>query len=116
MRALRMLAAALLAAALVYGIPVLIERELIRRHVSPWIVCVLFSDLPGCALIFGLGLRWTALIVYLATAVCEAAALVTGVAPEQKLVLVTNLAPAIVLAIVVIRIGLRSTVLHEESV
>jgi len=116
MRALRLLVAALLAAFLAYGIPVFIEMELIRRHVSPWLACVLFADLPGCILIFGLGLRWTALTLYLATAVCEAAALVTGVAPEQKLVLVTNLAPAIVLAIVVIRIGLRSTVLHEESV
>ncbi len=116
MRALRLLVAALLAVVLVYGIPILIETELIRRHVSPWIVCVLFADLPGCALIFGLGLRWTALTVYLATAACEAAALMAGVGPEQKLILATNLAPAIVLGVVLVRIGLRSTVLHEESV
>jgi hypothetical protein len=116
MRALRMLVAALLAAALVYGIPVVIEMELMRRHVSPWFACVLFADLPGCALIFGLGLRWTALAVYLATAVFEAAALIAGVAPEQRLVFATNVAPAVVLAVVLVRVGLRSAVLHEESV
>lgn len=111
-----MLLAALMAAAMVYGIPVFIEMALIRLHVNPWLVCVVFADLPGCALLFGLGLRWTALVVYLSTALLEALVLITGAAPEQKLVLATNAAPAVVLAVVLIRIALRSSVLHEESV
>ena len=111
-----MLLAVLLAAALIYGVPVLIETGLIRHHANPWLVYVVLSDLPGCALLFGLGLRRAAVIVYLATAVFEAAALTAGVVPESMLLLTTNAAPAIVLAVVLIRMALRSSVLHEESV
>jgi hypothetical protein len=114
MRAVTLLLAALSAAALVYGIPVWAEEELIRLHLNPWLVCVVLSDLPGCLLLYSLGLRSVAIGVYILSGALEAAAL-TASQPLDRLVFATNILPAIILAVVLCRMSLRSALVDEET-
>jgi hypothetical protein len=115
MRGFIVLSAALLTAVLVYGVPVSMELEMLRWHANPWLVCVLFADFPGCAFLFVLGFRSTALIVYLLTTAVEASALFFGWESHQTLLWTTNVVPAVVSGAVMFRIALRWTVLHEEG-
>ncbi len=103
MRTVKLLAGALVTAALVYGIPVAIEREILRRHANPLWLCIV-PDFPACAVLFGLGLRQTALVVYGLTALIDGTALMMQAGTDTNFVLAANL-----------RVALRSLIVHEEA-
>ena len=114
MRAFLAISASLVTALAVYLIPVAIELLLLRGHANPWLVCVLFADICGCALLLLLGFKRAAILVYAAAAVFEAACLSFGM-PPHRLIWLTNVVPALVAGAVMLRIALRWLVTADQS-
>lgn len=116
MRAFLTLSASLVTAAAVYAIPVIFEIALFHLGLNPWLICVLFADVPGSILLFALGFRRLALTVYLATTALEALLLCFGLVPAESLVWITNIVPAAISAIIMFKAALRWLVIGEQSI
>ena len=86
-----------------YALPGLIEWELLP-HAGPWLVCVAFGDLVGCAFLFVIGLRRTAVILYFLAGAFEACLLLSHRASGASLVWITNLLPALAVSALVARL------------
>jgi hypothetical protein len=114
MRAFLVLSAALVTVFGVYALPAGAELFLLRFHVNPWFVCVLFGDLFGCLILFLLGLRALAFGVYATSALVESLSLMWGI-PPNRLIWMTNVLPAMTAGIVIVRIALRSLIQIDES-
>ncbi|HMD95831.1 MAG TPA: hypothetical protein VKM93_00670 [Terriglobia bacterium] len=81
-----------------YGVPGLIEWELVR-HTSPWLACVALGDLLGCAFLFTVGLRRTAVALYCLASALEAYLLASHRVSAASLVWITNSLPAVFAAV-----------------
>jgi hypothetical protein len=115
MRAFLVLLVAVLAAAIVYSVPVALEVQLLRWQMNPWILRVLLVDFPPCAFLLLLGLRWQAIVIGCVTAAAEGLALALGLGPEILLAAVLNLPAAAFAGLAAMRIALRYTVVGEEN-
>jgi hypothetical protein len=89
------------------------ELTLLRFTLNPWICCVVLGDVLGCLLLFVLGLRKLAIGIYVVSSFIEAIVLVSHRIPVRELVWLTNLAPAIVLGIVLMTAGLRTMIAED---
>jgi len=96
-----------------YVVPSSLEVVLLHFRMNPWVVCILLGDLPGCAVLFALGHRRTALALYALCGIVEGLLLAFGVLPAARLVWVTNLVPSGVAGVVMANVGLRSLVVSE---
>ena len=105
MRIFFLISAALTAALLVYALPMLIEVEMLRWRIEPWILRALSAEIPVCILLFALGFRWSALAVSSMAVMGEGFALVLRLGPEQNLVMIVNLIPAALSATAAMRIA-----------
>jgi len=85
---------------LLYGIPGLIEWELVR-HVNPLFACFAIGDFLGCAFLYFVGLRRTAALLYFLASVLEAYLLLSHRISSASLMWITDLLPAFVAAVVV---------------
>ncbi len=92
----------------------MLELALINAHLNPWISCVALGDLFGCWVLFLLGFRKMAFTIYLSSSVLEGVMLLGGILPVQRLIWVTNLIPAVVLAGIFAKAALRNLVLEED--
>ncbi len=113
MRGLLVTAALAITGIGLYAVPSLLEVALMRGSLTPWISCVLLGDLFGCAILFLLGFRKLAIGVYAVSTALEGVALVLHVLPPQRLVWFTNVIPALVLGVILVKAALRNLV-HEE--
>ncbi|HZL56881.1 MAG TPA: hypothetical protein VFC21_07360 [Bryobacteraceae bacterium] len=113
MRGVTIIFAGLLVAAGVYAVPNLMELTLLNSRMNPWITCVFLGDIFGCGILFLLGFRKAALLIYAISTVTEGLLLRTHHVAPQSLVWFTNLAPAVVVGAVVMKAGLRALVAEE---
>jgi len=113
MRGIYVLVASLLATAVVYAIPNLMELSLLSSRINPWLSCVLFADLVGCGILFLLGFRRLALAIYTGASLLEAFLLMTHKVPLHFLVWITNAIPAVVVGAILLNAGLRTLILDE---
>jgi hypothetical protein len=97
-----------------YALPSLLELALVHGQLNPWISCVVLGDLFGCAILFLLGFRKMAVAIYVVSTSFEGMALWLRLLPPQRLVWVTNLIPAIVLGVILLKAALRNLVLEEN--
>jgi hypothetical protein len=81
-----------------YLVPNLIDLTLLRQT-GPWVSCVVFGDIVGCAILFIIGLRVTAVVVYAFATAVEALLLWPIGVSGASLVWLTGLLPAVVVAV-----------------
>jgi len=79
---------------LFYGVPNLIEWELLR-FTSPWLASVAFGELLGCAFLFVIGLRRTAVAIYFLASAFAAYLLWSHRVSPASMVWITGLTPAL---------------------
>jgi hypothetical protein len=108
------LIAILIVGIFVYLLPGLAEWTLIGNHLSPWFSCVIFGDLVGCAILFLRGYRRSAMAIYILCSVAETVLLTRGTLSPEQLVWVTNLIPAVVVAVTVVKTGKRNLQTEEK--
>jgi len=94
------LLAFIVAFVLFYGVPNLIEWELLR-YTSPWLASVAFGEFLGCAFLFIIGLRRTAVAIYFLASAFAAYLLWSHRVSAASLVWITGLAPALLASILV---------------
>ena len=99
--------------AAVYAMPTLAEIALMHFRVNPWMACVLLGDLPGSVVLYKLGFRKAAIVVYLSATVGEALMLGFQLIPAATLVWITNAIPAAIVSVVVVKAALRYLVVAE---
>ena len=107
------LIAILIVGIFVYLLPGLAEWSLIHTHLSSWVCCVILGNAVGCSILFIRGYRRTAMAIYLTCSVMETVMLAGRMVTPLQLVWVTNLIPAAVVAVTVIRAG-NNNLLAEE--
>ena len=91
-----------------YAIPLAVERVLLQTALSPWLVCVFWADFPGAALLYRLGLRKTAVAIYVGMTLFEAALLSQGMTANE-LMMLTNIGPAVALGTVIAERSTRAS-------
>lgn len=97
-----------------YALPVLMELTLIHGDTSPWFSCVVLGDFLGCAVLFLLGMRRLGVWIYLASTAAEAFLLALKVLSPERLIWVTNLVPALVVAALLVKSTLEN-VMPEKN-
>ena len=97
---LRVVAVFVLAVAVLYAVPGIVEFAIVR-HLGPWVSCVVLGNLFGCAILFHWGLRRTAIGIYVAAGSLEACLLETHAVSPTSLIWLTNLIPAMIVAVLI---------------
>lgn len=100
-------------ALVLYALPTLAEVAFLRFRDNPW-GCVVFGDFLGCAVLFGLGLRKMAITIYAGATATEGVLLFFKILSPKWVVLMTNVAPTLALAAVVLCMFSLEHIRHEE--
>lgn len=87
---------------LLYALPTLAELAFLRFQISPWLACVVFGDLLGCAVLFFAGLRKIAVLVYAAAGAVESVFLLFKILSPESVVLMTNVAPTLAVVLLIL--------------
>jgi hypothetical protein len=113
MRGVLNLIAITLSGIFAYALPGLAQSALIGKNLSPWFCCVVLGDLVGCAIIFAMGYRRIAPAIYLLCTVIEAIVFSRHVLAPEQLVWTTNAIPAVIVAAILIKAGMRNLRMEE---